>query len=404
MTNRMSAGMPDRLPVKATKSGVSAALQGDLASPQSPEAPPAGLADQGAPAAPPAGTAAHDASAVPAADMTKEARAFQRLDAWQLKRQADASGARQVRAIAPAKVNLHLAIGATRSDGRHEVSTVLHALTLHDVVAVEVQPAPATSGLSIEVEMVGRAGVSADGVASEHNIASRAVEELARRCGRSEDELVRVRIEKNVPMQAGLGGGSSNAAATLVALSRLWGLALGAYADEERAFEPSPEMLATAQALGSDVPFFLYGGCARFEGAGERFMCALAPAQSAVVLVKPASGVSTPEAYQAFDRCPIAVPAEVERRVRAARTADEVGLFNNLAPAAETLLPELSIVREWLKSQPGVRQALLCGSGSTTLALCDDSSTAIAVASAARLRGWWARTSALSSARAALLP
>ena len=298
-----------------------------------------------------------------------------------------------VKLIAPAKVNLHLAIGARRDDGYHEATTIMHALTLHDVVYLHhAIPDGAEVDKAIRrgephVRMVSCGDVVAPDISSRQNIAARAVVELARQIGR-EDAALQIRIEKNIPAQGGLGGGSSNAAAALVGAAHLWGLG----ADD-------PAIERAARMLGSDVAFFLHGGCSCYEGTGEVFVRSLEPSKRAVALVKPEGGVSTAEAYRTFDADPVPVPPDVERGILAATSASEVALFNNLAPASEKLMPELFRIREWLCAQPDVEDALLCGSGATTFALCDDFAAACRVVAQARKLGYWARATSFGSLR-----
>ena len=289
--------------------------------------------------------------------------------------------------ISPAKVNLHLAIGARREDGYHEASTIMHALNLHDVMYIRHKLFDAPDQGTPTVRMVSYGDVIAPDLPSDDNIASHAIRALAQRTGRA-DAGLEVRIEKNIPAQGGLGGGSSNAAAALVGAAQLWGL------------EPdNPAIEDAARSLGSDVAFFLHGGCSYYEGTGEVFVHALAPSKRSVALIKPDGGVSTAEAYRTFDTSPCPVPGDVAGAARSASTADEVALFNNLAPASETLMPELAYVREWLRTQPGVTDALLCGSGATTFAVCQDFAAACQVVAAARSLGYWARATSFGSLR-----
>ena len=290
--------------------------------------------------------------------------------------------------IAPAKVNLHLAIGARRPDGYHEAATVMHAVNLHDVVYLRRKLPDAGEPGVPTTRLVACGDVPAPDLPSADNIATKAVLALAGRLGRDEAGL-EVRIEKNVPAQGGLGGGSSDAAAALVGAAKLWGVS----ADDPRIEE-------TARGLGSDVAFFLHGGCSYHEGTGDVFVHALEPSKRAVVLVKPNGGVSTAAAYREFDERPQPIPDKLAEQARSAMRADDVALFNNLAAASEKLMPELGEIRAWLASQAGVEGALLCGSGATTFAVCDGFSTACHVVSHARKRGLWARATSFGSARA----
>ena len=289
--------------------------------------------------------------------------------------------------VSPAKVNLHLAIGARREDGYHQAETVMHALNLHDVVYMRLKQPDADDPAIPTTRLVACGDVSVPDLASEDNIATKAVQKLANLINRA-DTGIEIRIEKNIPAQGGLGGGSSNAAAALVGAAQLWGLA-----------PDDPAIEEAARQLGSDVAFFLHGGCSRYEGTGEVFVRSLAPSKRAVALVKPEGGVSTAEAYRTFDANPQPVPNEFADNIRTAKTADDVMLFNNLAPASEAIMPQLAEVRQWLCAQQGVADALLCGSGATTFAVCDDFAAACRVVSDARKQGLWARATSFGSAR-----
>ena len=293
-----------------------------------------------------------------------------------------------VKAISPAKVNLHLAIGQKRPDGYHEAVSVMHALNLHDVVYLR----RAAEGPG-SCRMASSADISIPPIPPQENLAVKAVARLAEALSIPADEaLVDIRIEKAIPAQAGLGGGSSNAAAALVGAASLW-----------NAGTDHPALEATARTLGADVAFFLHGGCAYLEGTGDTFLHALEPSKRNVVLVKPDGGVSTAEAYRRFDGQPVYLPADRAALVKSARMADEIALYNNLAPASEALMPELAAVRTWLEGFPRTQGALLCGSGAATFAICESFEAACAVAAAARERGWWARTTSFGSIRAAVV-
>ncbi len=323
-------------------------------------------------------------------------------------------GPNAVKVVSPAKVNLLLSIGARRPDGYHDADTVMHALALHDTVYLCVQPASEDEVIQLaEQAAAGRADIALGGpadnlvvtidladrtgadllVPAADNLAFKAADALARALGREEAETVQLRIEKHIPAEGGLGGGSSNAAAVLVGLASQWGVG----PDDVR-------VVATAQDLGADVAFFLQGGCAQLGGVGEALRRTLVPSRKAVVLVKPAGGVSTAEAYHRFDEDPRAVPAPILAAAVEASAADDVPLANNLAAAAEALLPELVAVRQWLADQAGADRVLLCGSGATTFAVVDSFAEASRIATAASARGWWARPTTFSGLRAAVVP
>lgn len=332
-------------------------------------------------------------------------------------RAADFMGAGVLRGVAPAKVNLFLGVGAVRADGRHEVDTVMHALALHDVLHVNATPledafareakdaiaagsdalafADGKEQLLVSVDVVdktvgiGDVAVQPLDIPASDNLAFKAAVALAQATGRETPEHVQIRIEKQVPAQAGLGGGSSDAACVLCCLSQLWGVDAALTAQ-------------VAATLGADVPFFLKGGCARLIGAGDAFASTIEPARTPLVLVKPHVGVSTRDAYATFDADPVLPSEELLAQMRQARTAEEVPLFNGLANAADALQPEVARVREWLCAQDGVdaTRVLMSGSGSAFFAEAGSFAQASALATAAKAAGFWARPTSLSRLRA----
>lgn len=286
-------------------------------------------------------------------------------------------------ATAPAKVNLFLGVGPQRQDGYHAVTTVMHTLDLADTLTVS----PA-SGLTVVCE-------PDIGLAAEDNIVWRAASALASALGREPD--VSIRIEKRIPHGAGLGGGSADAAAALLALARLWGVA-----------RDDPRIASVAAALGADVPFFLVpGGAALMGGRGdrpERPLPALAGAP--VAIVKPRASSPTVAVYRAFDAHPVE-PGDPSAVVEALQEGDAVALAaaldNNMERAACTVSPATAQVLSWLRSQPGVRTALVAGSGSAVFALVADESAAAGVVHAASQAGWWAVATRLGSSGAVVV-
>ncbi|MDR3342616.1 MAG: 4-(cytidine 5'-diphospho)-2-C-methyl-D-erythritol kinase [Treponema sp.] len=178
---------------------------------------------------------------------------------------------------APAKINVHLRVKKRRLDGYHELESVFLALALGDVLCFEL------TGDEGECVIHG-----AGDIPRGRNIVDKAVSLFRARTGFSRG--VRVCLEKRIPLGAGLGGGSSDAASTLRALN-----VLGATDLSEEA------LLAMAQSLGSDVPFFLYGGAAFVSGRGERIRPIEAPRGLWVVLVYPGFPSGTAEAFRLLD-------------------------------------------------------------------------------------------------------
>lgn len=321
-------------------------------------------------------------------DMMDVARAAQRTEVDPFLRPGS------LRIAAPAKVNLFLGIGARRIDGYHDALSIMHSLALHDVLWMRREAAAsAAAGPQVSVTMRSAPGLPAVSVDPEDNLAVRAIRLLAQETGRGAGEAIIMHLEKAIPAQAGLGGGSSDAAAALVGACRLWGLA-----------KDDPAVVCVARGLGADVAFFLYGGCVALSGVGDEFHHRLEPMKSPVALVKPSEGVSTAAAYRLFDAHPVFVDQQRYDRAFTAKCAADVPLTNNLVPAAEELLPELAAIRQWAEAQPGVQAALMSGSGSATFVCCESFAAAAALVSAARAQGWWSRATSFSPLGAAPTP
>ncbi len=264
----------------------------------------------------------------------------------------------QVTVRAPAKINLHLGVGGLRPDGKHALATVYQAVGLYDDVTV----ADAADGEGWSVELTEPvAGVPLD----DDNIAIRAGRALVAHHGI--DRAARIGIAKGIPVMGGLAGGSADAAATLLALDRHWGLDTS-----------DDDQLRIAGTLGSDVPFALVGGTALGTGHGE--IVTPVADHSAVwwVVVLSDEGLSTPAVYRHFDELSPEAPAEPPTphgllRALEAGDPEEIGgmLANDLWESARDLRPDLVDVEVRLRglSPAGV---LLSGSGPTLLALHDD--------------------------------
>jgi 4-diphosphocytidyl-2-C-methyl-D-erythritol kinase len=282
--------------------------------------------------------------------------------------------AADVVARAPAKINLHLGVGALRADGFHELVTVFHAVDVVD----EVTARPA-DGLRVSVHgrSAGEVPVGAD------NLAWRAAALLAASAGlRPDVELV---IDKAIPVAGGMAGGSADAAATLLACDALWGLRTSA-----------AELQRLAAELGSDVPFSLHGGTAIGTGRGERLERVPTAAVLHWVLVPAGFGVSTAAAYAELDRQraeagdppPLASPDGL-LSVLAAGDVDAVAglLGNDLQPIAIALAPGLAEVLDRGRAA-GALAGIVSGSGPTVALLCRDPDHTGAVAAELGSRGY----------------
>lgn len=272
----------------------------------------------------------------------------------------------------PAKINLHLEVLGRRPDGYHEVRTLLQSIDLRDRVIV--RPAPA-GRLALEVEPHGIV------VTGDDNLVMRA----ARRLWEAVDDRpgAHIRLVKRIPVAAGLGGGSADAAATLVLLARLWSLDL----DRGRLFD-------VASSLGSDVPFFLVGGLCVGVGRGDEVTALPDLRTREVVVVVPPVQVPTREVYGRFEsrltweRPEATLTAFVtglEREPRWSR------LRNDLEQVVCAGWPEVAAARDVLTRVEALR-AGVTGSGAAAFALLAEPGAAMDVVDEVRARGWRAET------------
>jgi len=254
-----------------------------------------------------------------------------------------------VRRDAPAKINLYLEVRGRRDDGFQEIVTVLQTIDLRDHLTVGVGP-PRGERPRVTLEVGGPAAAGVP--AGADNLVTRAARALLGHAGARAD--VHVVLDKHVPAAGGLGGGSSDAAATLAALDEALGLGLG------------PEGLTPlAAALGSDVPFFLHGGTALCTGRGERVRPLAPPRPFPATLVLPGVHLPTPRVYRALGAGtnPVRIGLdELAARVAGADCATLEALFrNDLEAAASRVEPRLAAFL--------AHDALhLSGSGSTLFA------------------------------------
>jgi 4-diphosphocytidyl-2-C-methyl-D-erythritol kinase len=276
-----------------------------------------------------------------------------------------------VRRAAPAKLNLYLHVLGRREDGYHLLDSLVAFADVGDVVTAR----PAAK-LSLAVEGPFAPALAGD---TTGNLVWRAAMMLAERASRS--PAVAITLQKNLPVASGIGGGSSDAAATLMALAELWDLDLLA-----------SRFAGLAASLGADVPVCLYGRAAWLGGSGE----ALAPAPAlppvSVVLANPGVAVATPAVFKAR-RGAFSAAARVETSPPDAMAlADLLATRrNDLTDAAISVAPVIAEVLAALGSVEGALLARMCGSGATCYALFADD--AAARAAAARLDAahpdWW---------------
>lgn len=275
---------------------------------------------------------------------------------------------------AHAKINLTLDVGPRRSDGYHNIHSVMQTLALHDTVTVALVAAPGVA-LSVTGEEAG--GVPADASNLVHKAAVRLQKTAAARGKAAGNQSgLEIILHKRIPSQAGLGGGSSNAAATLQAVNTLLGLNL-----------PKTRLSEIGAALGADVPFFLTGGTALAEGLGERItpLPPLAP-NWPLVIVKPNAGVSTAAAYAALD----AVPGRVQGRATERWLSSKQAISNDFEAVILPLYPEVAAAYALLSLTAEAGESftpLLCGSGAALFLRASTRSAAEAIAMQVRAAG-----------------
>lgn len=273
----------------------------------------------------------------------------------------------------PAKINRYLAVAPPGPDGYHPVVTLVQHLALRDEIEIRGND---DGEIRLSVESPWELGPT------EQNLAWRAAHLLREKLlargvpPRGADLL----LQKQIPVAAGLGGGSSDAAAVLVALNALWRGSLSA-----------AQLGEIGQKLGADVPALMGPPSAWYGGVGEVLLRRERLAPRGVLLVKPEAGLSTPAVYRELDRLRDAGQLPTEP-LPAAEALPELieGGRNDLAAAALSLLPELSGWLDALRADPEVELAQVSGSGPTLFALTTDRASAEAVLARLPFRAAWA--------------
>ena len=274
--------------------------------------------------------------------------------------------------LAPAKINLYLHVVGRRSDGYHLLDSLVAFADIGDRLEVS---AAATLNLAI----TGPFAKDLAALDPAQNLVWRAATLLARALGREPGALIM--LEKNLPVASGIGGGSSDAAAVLKALAKLWGASFDA-----------PALARFGAQLGADVPVCLAGKTSWMGGVGEEIAPAPKLPRAWLVLVNPGKALPTAAVFKAR-RGPYAAPA---RFVRAPASAAALAALlksrgNGLTDAAQELVPEIGAALALLEACPGALIARMSGSGATCFALF--AARADAAAAARRLKfqkpGWW---------------
>lgn len=241
---------------------------------------------------------------------------------------------------APAKINISLKIRGKRPDGFHELETVMVPVSLCDTLVFK------------EAEDFHFSTNQEDIPVDESNLVTRAVRIFEKKTGIRAN--LSIYLEKRIPHGAGLGGGSSDAAAALKALNDIYKTNVGL-----------PELTQWAAELGSDVPFFLYDTICRCRGRGEIIEPLDEKWNLPVLLVKPPFGVSTPDAYRAWSGS-----RELEGISYKKQRYDDKVFFNDLERPVFEKHVFLSVLKMWMLRQDEVKISLMSGSGSTIFSLC----------------------------------
>ncbi len=273
---------------------------------------------------------------------------------------------------APAKVNTVLKVVGRRDNGFHDLSMVMVPLTLSDEIKLTQIP----KGVELILD-----GAGDDGMLGDDNLASRAAREIF-----SESRIdsgVRIELKKEIPVAAGLGGGSSDAAAVLRGMNELFNLNWS-----------SERLAGIGGRLGSDVPFFCYGGPALVEGIGDRVKPLSEFPNISFILVNPGFAVSTPWVYKKWDE--MAQPSEIEGltvektgdRVPPASLSEVVGsLHNDLELVTIPEYPEIGKIKKRLMDL-GAAGTLMSGSGPTVFGIFKERSTRDAALDELNVPSW----------------
>ncbi len=285
---------------------------------------------------------------------------------------------------APGKINIFFKVGALQENGYHEVLSVYQALDLRETVTV-------TSAENWQVSVSG--ALSADQIAAvptgEENLVVRAAKSIAELAGLEDPHPVNFEITKNVPVAGGMGGGSADAAAALLAVDELWCTGVDGEA-----------LLHKAAELGADIPFALIGGTAIGVGKGDDLEPIDDVNQLHWVLVPMDVGLSTPRVYAKLDEIRaargenpelVATPSKPRELISALQFGDakEVAryLHNDLQEAAVALMPELSITMH-AGLAAGALAAMVSGSGPTVAMLAESAAAAQSIANHLAFEGY----------------
>lgn len=282
--------------------------------------------------------------------------------------------------IAPAKINLYLHVGGLRADGLHDLASLFAFTEDGDRISVE-------KAEEISLRVTGPFAEALAGLPPEKNLVCKAAALLKEQCGVAEGAAIT--LEKNLPVAAGIGGGSADAAACLRALVALWKVEIGDAALAKLAFR-----------LGADVPACLEKAPVNVTGAGEKRAPGPVLPPLWACLVNPGVDMPTGPVFRAFDAACPSPPPPVTAVLKGVSYDAVTQLMdetrNDLEPIAVSIAPEIAAVIEFLKRQPGALAARMSGSGATCFALFASFGAARRAQENAKGKGWRALASALS--------
>jgi 4-diphosphocytidyl-2-C-methyl-D-erythritol kinase len=268
----------------------------------------------------------------------------------------------------PAKINLSLDVIRRRDDGYHDLEMIMHTINLFDILTFELKPSD-----EVKIQLSTNLGFLPTG---EKNLCYKAAKLFFEKTHQTCD--LKIQIKKTIPVGAGLGGGSSDAAGTLAALNYLFGRPL-----------TKTELAATAKSLGADVPFFLYGDCMLAKGIGD-ILLPLPPLSDAIfVIAKPSYGISTPLVYKNLQLNETTPHPDTDAAIEALKANDLVALGKASGNVLETVVekdhPEISQYKN-IMLECGAVYSLMSGSGSSVFGVFNNKNTAkLAVASLKKL-------------------
>ncbi|MDO4711874.1 MAG: 4-(cytidine 5'-diphospho)-2-C-methyl-D-erythritol kinase [Peptostreptococcaceae bacterium] len=245
---------------------------------------------------------------------------------------------------ARAKINLSLEVSRKRKNGYHDLLTVMQSIDIYDTINIEKNDSGKIT-LSSNISDIPMA----------ENIAVRAAEAFYQKKGSCKG--CHIKLHKEIPMQAGMAGGSTDAAAVLVGLNKIYGYPLS-----------DREIHDLAGKLGADVPFCLVGGTKKAFGIGDEFMD-LPHIDLFLVIVKPDEGISTATLFKMLDRNDLTSGERTLKAVRSICAGDKRGLFqhmtNGLYNKSLVLVPEMDEIIQTMENEFGAQKAMMSGSGST---------------------------------------